>query len=213
MKLDLVLNAEERKERFKVFHAMKKIDQNPPAVVASSQTYTGKYNWNSGASVTSNGMQRSPYDNYCHSLVSPPMSDLFARQNWTITLPSSRSFPVTSRLEHITQEPQRMMQSSMSPQYQNLPALQPLNNHLPQLHQDLNQHTNCYPNTEISFSRNVISDGFIETARENIADQDVYYIKAGIILRYLCRNEGLHHIKAPLLQIIKNVHCIRKTKV
>ena len=96
MKLDLVLNGEERKERFKVFHAKKKIDQNPPAIVASSQTKTGKQNWNSGASVTSNGMQRSPFDNYYHALVSPPMSDLFARQNWTRTLPSSSSFPVTS---------------------------------------------------------------------------------------------------------------------
>ena len=64
MKLDLVLNEEERKERFKIFHAKKKIDQNPPAVVGSSQTTTGKHNWNSGASVISNGIQRLLFYNY-----------------------------------------------------------------------------------------------------------------------------------------------------
>ena len=189
------------------------MDQNPPAVVGSSQTTTGKHNWNSGASVKSNGMQRIPFDNYCPSLVSSPMPNLFERENWTTTLPSSSLLPVTSILEHITQEPQGMMQNSMSPPYQNLPPLQPLRNQLSIFHQDLNQHTNVYPNTELSWSRNVTSDGFIETARENIKDQQVSHIKAGIILKNLCRNGGLHLIKAPLLQIIKNVRRIRKSKV
>ena len=127
MKLDLVLNEEEINKRFKVFHAKKKIDQNPPAVVGSSQTTTGKHNWNSGASVISNGMQRIPFDSF-PSLVSSPMPNLFARQNWKPTLSSSSLLPVTSILEHITQEPQGMMQNSMPPHYQNLPPLQPLHN-------------------------------------------------------------------------------------
>ena len=123
MRLDLVLNKEERKERFRVFHAKKKMIQKYPAIAASSQTTTAEHNQCSGASNTAKRIQRSIFDKYSPS-VSSPVSSMFTRQNWTSVFPSSRLLPDTSILEHI-QEPQGMKQDSISHNYENTPLLQP----------------------------------------------------------------------------------------
>ena len=198
MKLDLVLNEEERGERFKVFNEKKKREdksENASQESVSSFGQTNDERQKSKVKITSN------FDNYA-TVPFGTISSLSRRTNFIETIISSLPHPyILSGLEPTLPQPKNV--SPMPPELNTVPLLQ--HSELSNSQQNDNQSSFSHHKLKSSYSTYFPPQ---TPGQKNAAEADglVNMVKARIIFSFMANSRVCLFIRTLLFQITKKCY-------
>ena len=213
MQLELVLNEDEKKERFKASLAKKNRDQDLPSVHSTSQTTSSENSLTTGVEAShTEHTYSSPSERSSEFIMTNPSPSVFVSPFQTSHSPyhirptvkvepmpnlSRRTSTTSTSLStyssgHVpnTHEQERIHEAPACSPFLNMPPLQPVQtpvNFCLLYKQSVNQHANFYPDTELNLPRNVLSHRFIDRKISTIEEAEASDVKAGIILVILYR--------------------------
>ena len=197
MKPELVLNEEEKKERFKVSIQKRQMDHESSVAATDSHTSLSENSLTDMLEVTlteptfSSSLHRSSESSITHSsprsLVSAFSTSITPYHNRptvtvapmpNLSLRPSMSSPIFKpRLIPNTKEPERIQEAPIGNPYLEIPPLPPLQPTASFL--SSYQHSNFYRENKSNFSRNLFSQRFLERNTSPSEQAEVPEIKAG----------------------------------